>query len=216
MWSRSEARSPRRSRNWNWWFTLGAALWLLTAGGVFAAAWIRDDMHIPWLVAGYLALTVLTSVACFVAYGVDKRRAIRQAQRIPEYVLHRLALAGGWPGAALAQSLFRHKTQKMSFRLKYWLIVLLHGAIIGYGAYRLWQGDAPQSTPNDTPTQQAAILEQAQAGVRFAAMVTPASPTPVPVLARDGTMTAENPLRDRLPRPSPSERLGRRDAVAVR
>lgn len=167
MSSRIAARSPRRSRNWNWWFTLGAALWLLTAGGVFAAAWVRDDVHIPWLVAGYLALTVVTSIACFVAYGIDKRRAIRQAQRIPERVLHRLALAGGWPGAALAQSLFRHKTQKMSFRLKYWLIVLLHGAIIGYGTYRLWQGEAPPATLQPPPKQQAARTEDAGTHRRF-------------------------------------------------
>jgi len=33
---------------------------------------------------------------------------------------------GGWPGALLAQQLFRHKTRKLSYQLLFWAIVLLH------------------------------------------------------------------------------------------
>ncbi|MGV8663884.1 DUF1294 domain-containing protein, partial [Pseudomonas aeruginosa] len=33
---------------------------------------------------------------------------------------------GGWPGALVAQQVFRHKTRKLSFQLVFWGIVLLH------------------------------------------------------------------------------------------
>ncbi|WP_147463771.1 DUF1294 domain-containing protein, partial [Pseudomonas amygdali] len=33
---------------------------------------------------------------------------------------------GGWPGALLAQQVFRHKTRKVSFQIVFWLIVLAH------------------------------------------------------------------------------------------
>ncbi|MFP5341147.1 MAG: DUF1294 domain-containing protein, partial [Gammaproteobacteria bacterium] len=37
-------------------------------------------------------------------------------------------LAGGWPGALVAQQVFRHKTRKLSYQLTFWLIVVLHQA----------------------------------------------------------------------------------------
>lgn len=71
--------------------------------------------------AGLLSLAVfaiyaVTSVAAFVAYGIDKSAARRKLRRTPESTLHALGLAGGWPGALAAQSLFRHKTSKPSFQ----------------------------------------------------------------------------------------------------
>ncbi|MGL6045682.1 MAG: DUF1294 domain-containing protein, partial [Vogesella sp.] len=49
------------------------------------------------------------------------------------------ALLGGWPGAALAQYVFNHKSTKPSFRRLYWLTVLLNVAALGsllyYGAF---------------------------------------------------------------------------------
>jgi uncharacterized membrane protein YsdA (DUF1294 family) len=112
------------------WSIVVSAGWLTVAVALLALAWFRDGFRLPWLFHGYLALTVCTSAACFVAYGIDKRRAVRQGRRIPERVLHRLALAGGWAGALLAQRTFRHKTQKFSFRLKFWLIVAAHAIAI--------------------------------------------------------------------------------------
>ncbi len=40
-------------------------------------------------------------------------------RRVPETLLVMLGALGGWPGGALAMSLFRHKTAKWSFKLKY-------------------------------------------------------------------------------------------------
>ncbi len=74
-------------------------------------------------VAGWV---LLISLATFVAYASDKRRAKTGRWRIPENTLHLLSLIGGWPGALLAQRLLRHKNRKPSFQTVFWLSVLLH------------------------------------------------------------------------------------------
>jgi uncharacterized membrane protein YsdA (DUF1294 family) len=84
------------------------------------ALWLRGVSPVP------LAAYGIVSVLAFFLYWSDKRKARADAWRTPENVLHALELAGGWPGALLAQQLFRHKTRKVSFQLLFWLIVLLH------------------------------------------------------------------------------------------
>lgn len=76
------------------------------------------------------ATCVVISLVTIVVYGWDKSCAKRGARRVPEATLHLLALLGGWPGAALAQSLFRHKSQKTSFRIVFYLTVALHLAAV--------------------------------------------------------------------------------------
>jgi uncharacterized membrane protein YsdA (DUF1294 family) len=66
------------------------------------------------------------SLVAFLLYWSDKRKARADAWRTPENVLHAVELAGGWPGALLAQQVFRHKTRKVSFQVVFWFIVLLH------------------------------------------------------------------------------------------
>jgi uncharacterized membrane protein YsdA (DUF1294 family) len=85
----------------------------------------------------YLAMSLVT----FGAYGLDKRRARRGDSRTPERRLHLLELLGGWPGALLGMKVFRHKTQKRSFRLVFFAVVLLHlGAWAAWGWYALGGG----------------------------------------------------------------------------
>jgi uncharacterized membrane protein YsdA (DUF1294 family) len=42
-------------------------------------------------------------------------------------------LVGGWPGAIVAQQMLRHKTSKVSFRVAFWLTVLVNvGVFVAY------------------------------------------------------------------------------------
>jgi uncharacterized membrane protein YsdA (DUF1294 family) len=66
------------------------------------------------------------SIVTLAAYGIDKQRARRGRWRIRERTLHLLELLGGWPGALLAQPLFRHKRRKFSFLAITWLIAFSH------------------------------------------------------------------------------------------
>ena len=79
------------------------------------------------LVIGILYLVM--SIATWVVYGIDKKRAETGTWRVPEATLHLLELAFGWPGAWLAQRYFRHKTRKISFQILFWLVVLIHAAV---------------------------------------------------------------------------------------
>lgn len=62
----------------------------------------------------------------FFLYWSDKRKAQTDRWRTPENILHAVELAGGWPGALIAQQVFRHKTRKVSYQVLFWVIVLLH------------------------------------------------------------------------------------------
>ena len=53
---------------------------------------------------------------------------MRGAWRTPESTLHFLALAGGWPGALLAQQFLRHKSTKVEFRSVFWGTVIMNVA----------------------------------------------------------------------------------------
>lgn len=80
----------------------------------------------------YLVAILVMSFATFCTYWWDKRQAKLDRWRTPERTLHMLALLGGWPGALLAQRCFRHKTQKMSFQVVFWLIAAFHVGLIGW------------------------------------------------------------------------------------
>lgn len=72
----------------------------------------------------------ITSIVTYVVYAIDKRAAIKGRWRVPEAHLHLLALAGGWPGAWVAQRTLRHKSIKRSFRFVFWITVLLNAVIL--------------------------------------------------------------------------------------
>lgn len=83
----------------------------------------RLGSPLPLLI--YLCASLLT----FLLYWRDKHSALKQRWRTPETTLHLFELAGGWPGALLAQQAFRHKTRKPSYQVAFWLIVVLHQAL---------------------------------------------------------------------------------------
>lgn len=125
------------------WFTAGSALWLAGCCLVVTVAILSETSPIPGLLLLYAGVTAAMSALAFCCYWFDKRRAIQQGQRISERKLHLLALCGGWPGATLGQQLFRHKTQKLKFRLVYWVIVLLHLALVAGCAWLMIRPAAP-------------------------------------------------------------------------
>ena len=88
-----------------------------------------------YIFVAYLGLVIVMSAVCYAAYGLDKWRAVHAGRRVPARTLHLLAFLGGWPGALLGQRQFRHKTQKRSFLVLFWLIVILHAAIVGAAVY---------------------------------------------------------------------------------
>ena len=76
-----------------------------------------------WPPAGILlGMSALT----FLAYMRDKSAAVDSRRRVPESTLHLLELAGGWPGALLAQRVLRHKNSKPQYQRAFWLVVLCH------------------------------------------------------------------------------------------
>ena len=68
------------------------------------------------------------SLLVLALYWRDKRSARQGQWRTPENTLHAVELLGGWPGALLAQQVFRHKTRKVSYQVVFWGIVALHQA----------------------------------------------------------------------------------------
>ena len=75
------------------------------------------------MVTGYaIGITVIT----WFIYFYDKKRAESGEWRVPESTLHLLEILGGWPSAFVAQRWLRHKTAKTSFKIVFWLIVLIH------------------------------------------------------------------------------------------
>ena len=80
------------------------------------------------LAAVYIGVSALT----FLVYAIDKSAAERQARRTRESTLHALSLAGGWPGALVAQQVLRHKSSKAEFRAVFWGTVGLN--ILGFVA----------------------------------------------------------------------------------
>lgn len=79
------------------------------------------ELHIG-VIAVYAAMSAVT----FIAYGVDKLRARSGQWRVSEAALLMMGFSGGWPGAIIAQQLFRHKTRKASFRQAFWGSVALN------------------------------------------------------------------------------------------
>ena len=76
---------------------------------------------LAWRVPNWFAaLYVGASVVCFAAYAADKSAAVVGRWRVAESTLLFLGLAGGWPGAIVAQQVLRHKSSKASFRSAFW------------------------------------------------------------------------------------------------
>jgi uncharacterized membrane protein YsdA (DUF1294 family) len=97
------------------------ALCALPLGGALR---LLLDLAQPWALLAYDGASLLV-----LALDWHDKRSARQGQwRTPENTLHAIELLGGWPGALVAQQVFRHKTRKVSYQVVFWGIVALHQA----------------------------------------------------------------------------------------
>ncbi|GAB7015294.1 DUF1294 domain-containing protein [Methanogenium cariaci] len=78
------------------------------------------------------ALYAVVNIIAFLAYGRDKRKAENGAWRTSEKLLILMAFFGPF-GAYAGMRQFRHKTQKLKFKLVPFFLVLHCGAIIWFG-----------------------------------------------------------------------------------
>ncbi len=108
-------RSPKQT------FSLAAIFLVLLA----ALALVLLTSWNPWVI-WLVAVNLIT----FLAYGYDKNQARSGGLRVPEIVLHGLALAGGFIGGWAGRAIFHHKTRKPIFAVVLaistilWLMIL--------------------------------------------------------------------------------------------
>lgn len=111
----------------------------ITSWSLYGAVATLAGMLIGYVGLGWdplVSYLFSVNLVTLVFFGLDKWLAERGAFRIPEAVLFGLVAAGGAPLGFVARHLFRHKTRKTSFRIKFWLIVVLQAAAIA--AYLIW------------------------------------------------------------------------------
>lgn len=132
---RQQRYAPKRSgaepRRRSWWQQPGSRFGLIVLSLIALLAFLLRrlsnsqsfDLVDLWLIA--------INLVTFVIYGYDKMIAASDWTRVPERMLLLLALVGGTPGALIAMLLFRHKTSKASFRLKFLLVILVQIVLIG-------------------------------------------------------------------------------------
>ncbi|GGF62716.1 DUF1294 domain-containing protein [Alteromonas lipolytica] len=129
--NQSSNKKSKRPKSWR---SLGlylTSLFIL----VLIVAVLLERLSLLALYA-YGSLSLLT----FMVYAWDKAAAKRERRRIPEKYLQILALAGGWPGAALAQRIVRHKSSKRPFQILFWLMTALNCGLLGFWIYLTGQG----------------------------------------------------------------------------
>jgi len=84
-------------------------------------------MNVIFLLTGYIAIVNLIG---FLLMGIDKRKAVKHAFRIPEATLFTIALIGGSIGSIAGMYFFRHKTRHWYFVYGMPAILLLQIALV--------------------------------------------------------------------------------------
>ena len=79
-----------------------------------------------------LVWLALMSVVLFAAMGLDKRKARREAWRVPEARLFLFAALGGALGGWLGMRVFHHKTRHWTFVWGFPLLALAQLAFLAY------------------------------------------------------------------------------------
>lgn len=78
---------------------------------------LREEQKENGKMTQILIWVLIWTLVSFALMGIDKWKAGRHGQRVPEKVLFLTAALGGSVGAMVGMSLFRHKTRHWSFKL---------------------------------------------------------------------------------------------------
>lgn len=104
-------------------FFIVAAVLVVVLG--LALIWLTDwNPFLIWISA--------VSLVTFILYGYDKSQAKMGGMRVPEIVLHGLALTGGFLGGWLGRWVFHHKTRKPEFFVMLTISTVLYLGIVIY------------------------------------------------------------------------------------
>ena len=138
MRNRSDYKQPSNYRNsprrkgdryrspYKTYFWLALVLTLVVVAGLL---YLKSPVYLAYL-AGLNAVT-------FSFYGFDKYQARRDGGRVPELVLHWLAILGGAVGGLAGQWLFHHKIRKQIFHIILWSSLVVHLLIFAFFAKTL-------------------------------------------------------------------------------
>jgi uncharacterized membrane protein YsdA (DUF1294 family) len=103
-------------------------------GGVAAALALAIGATFWWLFGLSLVVVWIAALgtATFLMYGLDKLQARRSGLRVPENILHLLALIGGAIGGWAGMLAFRHKTRHPLFYVVLGLGTIVDLALLRY------------------------------------------------------------------------------------
>lgn len=99
--------------------------------GIFAS-FLALAVLMSWLPFAVPGMYLVVSFFTFLAYANDKAAAENNRWRTKESTLHFLAMAGGWPGALLAQKTLRHKSKKEEFQNVFWATIVINCVALGW------------------------------------------------------------------------------------
>jgi uncharacterized membrane protein YsdA (DUF1294 family)/cold shock CspA family protein len=102
--------------------------WLLLAALLFwpLAGLAHLSSDIWWI--PLIQMSVLSAVT-YKLYEYDKRQARIYSWRVPQTIMQLAELAGGWPGAYIAQKRLCHKSSKKSYQSIFWGIILIYQVV---------------------------------------------------------------------------------------
>jgi uncharacterized membrane protein YsdA (DUF1294 family)/cold shock CspA family protein len=116
-------RAPHKSER-RLWFAMLVSLAFLMAILVFG--------FMRFIPGEIVALYFAASTIALFMYWRDKSAARKGRWRTQESSLLLCGLIGGWPGALIAQQLFRHKSSKTEFQITFWGTVAVNCAGLGW------------------------------------------------------------------------------------
>ena len=76
---------------------------------------------------------IVINIITFLVFGYDKWQAKNNKKRVSEFHLLLLTAIGGTIGGLLGMNFFKHKTNKFSFILSFYTIVILQIVLLYFG-----------------------------------------------------------------------------------